>query len=84
MTEKRNISLTPSLTQARKIEVPEEAVRKLDADKEATAITAGLNEIQLHDSESDSDSQEVTINKIGKKGGNTPYAANRKTNNFNS
>ena len=55
--------------QARKIEATEEAVRKLDADKEATALTAGLNEIQVYDYESDFDSQEASINKIGKKGG---------------
>ena len=55
------------ITQARKIEATEEAVRKLDADKEATALTADLNEIQVYDSESDLDSQEVSINKICKR-----------------
>ena len=54
---------------------------KLDADKKkSTALAAGLNKIQVYDSESDSDSQEVSMNKINKKrGGNTPYAANEKT-----
>ena len=66
------------ITQARKIEATEEAARKLDADKEATALTAGLNEIQVYDSESDIDSQEISMNKIGKKGENTSYTANEK------
>ena len=64
----REHELDALITQARKIEATEEAVRKLDADKEATTLTAGLNEIQVYDSELDLDSQEVSINKIGKKG----------------
>ena len=80
----REHELDALITQARKIEATEEAVRKFDTNKEATALTAGLNEIQVHDSKSDSDSQEVTINKIGKKVENTPYVANEKTNNFNN
>ena len=39
------------ITQVRKIVATEEAVRKLDVDAEATALTAGLNEIQVYDSE---------------------------------
>lgn len=63
----REHELDALITQARKIEATEEAVRKLDTEKES--LTAGLNEIEIHDSESDSESQGVLINKIGKKGG---------------
>ena len=63
----REHEVNAHITQARKIEATEEAVRKLDTDKEATALTAGLYEIQVYDSESDFDSHEVSINKIGKK-----------------
>ena len=41
----REPELDALITQSRKIEATEEAVRKLDADKEATALTAGINEI---------------------------------------
>ena len=65
--------------------MPASAHLKLDADKKkSTALAAGLNKIQVYDSESDSDSQEVSMNKINKKRKNTPYAANEKINNFNS
>ena len=75
---KREYELGALITQARKIEANKEAVRKLDADKEATALTAGLNEIQVYDSESDSDSQEESIYKIGKKGGKYSLHSQRK------
>lgn len=65
---KKENELNALITQAWKIKATEEAVRKLDTNKEATALTAGLNKIHVYDSESDSDNQEVTINKIGKQG----------------
>ena len=46
----REHELDALITQARN------AVRKLDTNKEASALTAGLHEIQVHDSESNSES----------------------------
>lgn len=69
LSEVSENELNALITQARKIEATEEAVRKLDTDKEATALTDGLNKIHVYDSKSDSDSQDVTINEIGKQEG---------------
>ena len=78
----REHELDAFITQAHKIEATEEAVKKLDADKEAAALRADLNEIQVYDSESDLDSQEVSINKIGIKGGKYSLRNQRKIKQF--
>ena len=70
----REYELDALITQARKIEATDMAVQKMNDPgiNGVTPPTADLNKLQLHESdstESDSDSQEAYLNKIGKKGG---------------
>ena len=70
------------ITQARKIEAIEGAVGILEANK-PLHLQLALHEIQVYDSESDTDSQQVTMNKVAKKGGKYSLCSQWKKNNFN-